>query len=50
MKAFFWLELLSETKIVNMNDIEKITQEDNELAAIFAASQRTAKQNYSIAK
>ena len=49
-ESIFWLELLSETKIINMSDIEKIMQEANELAAIFAASQRTAKQNYSLTK
>jgi four helix bundle protein len=39
----FWLELLSETGIVEQRKLVELLLEANELLAIFAASQRTAK-------
>jgi four helix bundle protein len=42
-ETVFWLELLSETAIVPAAKLEEILQEANELLAIFAASQRTAR-------
>ncbi len=39
----FWLELLGETGIVEQKKLMNLLLEANELLAIFAASQRTAK-------
>jgi four helix bundle protein len=44
-ETVFWLELLIEGEIVAKKDIEALLTEANELLAIFAASQRTAKAN-----
>lgn len=44
-ETLFWLELLIETEIVSKNRMIDLTNEACELLAIFAASQRTAKQN-----
>ncbi len=41
-ETVFWLELLGDTSIVNTSS-QQILHEANELLAIFAASQRTAK-------
>ncbi len=41
----FWLELLVETGIVPQARMRSLIGEANELLAIFAASQRTAKQS-----
>jgi len=42
-ETVFWLELLSETGIVEPRKLGELLLEANELLAIFAASQRTAK-------
>lgn len=44
-EAVFWLEMLSDSEIVRKKEIEPLLAEANELLAIFAASQRTAKAN-----
>ena len=51
-EAVFWLELLSDNGIVQPRKIESLLSEANELALIFGASQRTAKngRNNSIAQ
>lgn len=41
----FWLELLVETGIVQQNRMDSLLSEANELLAIFAASQHTAKRD-----
>lgn len=42
-ETIFWLELLEETGIVQQGQAQELTNEANELLAIFAASQLTAK-------
>ncbi len=42
-ETVFWLELLIETGIVKQEQLENLLIEANELLAIFAASQNTAK-------
>ncbi len=42
-ETIFWLELLVETGIMQQGRMESLLQEANELLAIFAASQRTAR-------
>ncbi|MBZ5514132.1 MAG: four helix bundle protein [Acidobacteriia bacterium] len=42
-EAIFWLELLVETGIVSKRRMSKLLAEANELMAIFAASQHTAR-------
>ena len=42
-ETVFWLELLRDGGIVTPDKIEDLIRESNELAAIFAASLRTAK-------
>ena len=42
-ETVFWVELLVETNIVSAKKMEELLREANELLAIFAASQRTAK-------
>jgi four helix bundle protein len=44
-ETVFWLELLKETEIININKLKNLMNEANELLAIFAASQITAKTN-----
>jgi len=44
-ETVFWLELLIETEIVEMNVTSNLPDEANELLAIFAASQITARSN-----
>ena len=44
-ETVFWLELLVETEVVKQGKMENLLQEANELLAIFAASQLTAKRN-----
>ena len=46
-EAVFWLELLVETGVVPAARVTVLTNEANELLAIFGASQPTAKQNVS---
>src|SRR5438094_2937925 len=42
-EAVFWLELIEETGILNAKQLQEISKEAKELAAIFSASQKTAK-------
>ena len=42
-ETVFWLEMLVETSIVPAKKMDELLKEANELLAIFAASQRTAK-------
>lgn len=44
-ETVFWLELLADAGIVRETHIKGLLAEANELLAIFAASQRTAKRN-----
>ena len=44
-ETVFWLELLGETEIIGLSKLENLMNEANELLAIFAASQITAKTN-----
>ncbi|MGH9940917.1 MAG: four helix bundle protein [Pyrinomonadaceae bacterium] len=44
-ETVFWLELLVETNIVEQARMEYLLSEANEVLAIFAASQHTAKNN-----
>ena len=43
-ESVFWLEILVESGMVQQDVIAPIAKEANELLAIFAASQRTARQ------
>jgi hypothetical protein len=42
-EAVLWLELMTESGIVPLERTEALLEEANELTAIFAASQRTAR-------
>ena len=42
-ETVFWLELLRDGGIMKAEQIDDLVRESNELAAIFAASLRTAK-------
>jgi four helix bundle protein len=42
-ETVFWLDLLGELEILNLEKLKEPIAEANELLAIFAASQRTAK-------
>ena len=42
-EAILWLELMTESGIIPLERTEALLKEANELTAIFAASQRTAK-------
>ena len=42
-EAILWLELMTESGIVSMKKTEALLKEAHELTAIFAASQRTAR-------
>lgn len=42
-EAILWLELMTESGIVPLKKTELLLKEANELTAIFAASQRTAR-------
>ena len=44
-ESALWIELLSETGIVKPKRLEGILKEAHELAAIFTASQKTARDN-----
>ena len=43
-EAVLWLELMTESGIVEADKTQGLLKEANELTAIFAASQRTARQ------
>lgn len=42
-ETVFWLEMLVEAGIIQIERMEPLLKEANELLAIFAASQRTAR-------
>ncbi len=42
-ESVFWLEMLVDLEIVSQEKMDSLLQEANELLAIFAASQRTAR-------
>src|SRR5690242_21773338 len=42
-EAVLWLELLQDTQILTAKQLEDISNEARELAAIFSASQKTAR-------
>jgi hypothetical protein len=42
-EAILWLELMTESGIVSLERTKELLKEANELTAIFAASQRTAR-------
>ena len=44
-ESVFWLELLEETQILTSRQLEEISSEARELAAIFSASQKTVRGN-----
>jgi four helix bundle protein len=44
-ESVLWLELLDETETLSSSKLDAITKEARELAAIFSASQKTAKGN-----
>jgi four helix bundle protein len=44
-ESVLWLELLEETGTLTRNQLREILKEARELAAIFSASQKTAKDN-----
>jgi len=44
-ETVFWLEMLIETKIVSAQKLADLLKEADELLAIFAASQRTARKH-----
>ena len=44
-ETVFWLEMLVETDIVPAAKMDDLSRKANELLAIFAASQRTARKN-----
>lgn len=44
-ETVFWLEMLTETGILQQAQTGSLMKEANELLAIFAASQRTARRN-----
>ena len=42
-EAILWLELMTESGIISLEKTKALLKEANELTAIFAASQRTAR-------
>jgi four helix bundle protein len=42
-ETVFWLEMLADGGLVKLTRLTALTKEANELLAIFAASQRTAR-------
>jgi hypothetical protein len=44
-ESVLWLELLEETKVLSSSQVGEISKEARELAAIFSASQKTARSN-----
>lgn len=44
-ESVLWLELLEETEILTVKQLQEISKEARELAAIFSASYKTAKSN-----
>jgi len=46
-ESHYWLEIIRDADLINGEYIEKLTKEANELTAIFAATDKTAKANNS---
>ena len=44
-ESHYWLEIIKEAEIKSGEEIERLIKEANELTAIFAATDRTAKAN-----
>ena len=44
-ESVLWLELLGDTEILTTRQLQEISKEARELAAVFSASQKTAKNN-----
>ena len=44
-ETVFWLEMLVDCEVFSQAKMKDLIQEANELLAIFAASQKTAKEN-----
>jgi four helix bundle protein len=44
-ESVLWIEMLGESKILHCDRLQQISMEAKELAAIFSASQKTAKGN-----
>jgi len=44
-ESVFWLELMEETKVLTPKQLEEILKEARELAAIFSASHKTAREH-----
>jgi four helix bundle protein len=42
-ESMYWLEVIRETNLKTGNEIERLIKEANELTAIFAATDKTAK-------
>jgi four helix bundle protein len=45
-ETVFWLEFLVEAEVVNSKRVESLLNEANEILAIVAASQRTARASF----
>jgi four helix bundle protein len=44
-ESSFWLEFLPDTRLIPFEDVDRLLQEADELAAIVVASRRTARKN-----
>jgi four helix bundle protein len=44
-ESLYWLELLVEADLMNETRLQALTQEADELTAIFTATSQTARQN-----
>jgi len=45
-ESVLWLELIEETGVLKPKQLEEISKEARELAAIFSASQKTSKDKF----
>jgi hypothetical protein len=45
-ESVFWLEVLAEAEIIRADYIQELSREAKELLAIFATSQKTARERY----
>ena len=46
-ESLYWLEVIKEAEIKIGQEVERLIDEANQLTAIFAATDKTAKQNKS---
>ena len=44
-ETMYWLEVIKESGLITGNEVERLIEELNELTAIFAATDKTAKTN-----